>query len=82
MGGGISTLILREKKQVTFAVSLVLFFCELIQRPCHYCGDSVSDVIRGIGREDNSLGFEVGNMATSCPTRNYIKGKLTRKTAV
>lgn len=47
------------------------------QKPCHYCGDSISTV--GLDRVDNSKGYVLGNVVSCCTSCNLAKGKSTKE---
>jgi len=52
--------------------------------PCHYCGQTFSNFIRGfsyngIDRLDNSQGYVVGNCVSCCRVCNHMKHILTEE---
>lgn len=48
-------------------------FCELIQLPCHYCGDRINEQGSGLDRVDNSKGYLLTNVVTCCGLCNKVK---------
>ncbi len=43
---------------------------------CHYCGGTLPEVGCGIDRQDNKLGYVLGNVVPCCESCNEKKGSL------
>jgi hypothetical protein len=48
-------------------------FSNLVQAPCHYCGNATQGETNGIDRVDNSLGYTKENCVSCCWTCNRMK---------
>lgn len=48
-------------------------FSNIIIKPCHYCGEEVSE---GIDRKDNSIGYEIENCLPCCALCNFAKRNM------
>lgn len=47
-------------------------FQRLVTSSCHYCGD-IPQILHGIDRKDNSLGYTTNNCVSCCKRCNYAK---------
>ncbi len=48
-------------------------FCELVVKPCHYCGEINSGEVNGIDRINNDIGYTSENCAPCCEICNRMK---------
>jgi hypothetical protein len=59
-----------SRRELEFGLSFEQF-SSFGGKPCHYCGDALDSI--GLDRVDNSLGYFIGNVVSSCFTCNSIK---------
>ena len=67
-----------ELKQLEYDISLDEFK-EVVNRPCNYCGilrDRGTAQFNGIDRDDNNIGYLMGNCVSCCTMCNYMKNTL------
>ena len=68
-----------ELKQLEFTISFDEYK-EIVKMPCHYCGiiqDRGTEQFNGIDRENNDVGYIMGNCVSCCKVCNYMKKSLT-----
>ena len=51
-------------------------FCELIRKPCVYCGSTLDKTGSSMDRMDNTKGYLSDNVVPACGVCNYVKGDL------
>ncbi len=64
-----------RRKKRTWNISFEAFVI-LIGLPCHYCGGKLNETGCGLDRQDNRLGYEMGNVVSCCADCNFKKGCL------
>ena len=62
-----------KARQLSFCIDLDTF-CSIISKPCVYCQNKP---LNGIDRINNSVGYEIGNVAPCCRVCNKMKGTMT-----
>jgi hypothetical protein len=61
------------RRNIYFDDSKMNDFENMVQLPCHYCGDD--DRVCGLDRMNSSLGYTIENVVPCCMVCNLIKGK-------
>lgn len=66
-----------EKRNLEFTLTSGKFY-ERVNRPCHYCGKFWNNqIVSGLDRKDNSVGYILGNVVPCCQPCNFLKSNLS-----
>lgn len=60
-----------EKRNLAFPITREQFDC-LVKQTCFYCGRT-PEIIGGVDRKDNNIGYTVENCVACCQVCNYMK---------
>lgn len=69
-------LLIRNSKKRGYEMTLTIDeFTDIVLKPCRYCG--ISDVIIGIDRENNEIGYTKSNSFPCCKICNMMKHAMS-----
>lgn len=71
-----------QSRGIEVGITFDYYTENLANKPCHYCGDTVSHSGGGVDRVDSAKGYVEGNVVPCCTTCNIMKNDHTQEAMI